>query len=1056
MGVRIRLLGDFAVTIDDERVPDAAWQHTRPRELVQLLALAPHHRLPREQVLDALWPTLDPTPAGANLHKAASLARRATGDAGAVSLSKGLVALFPETSVETDVERFEQAAHDAIRREDAPACESAARLYTGDLLPDQPYTSWSEADRRRLQGLCRQLLNQIGDHHRIIELDPLDEPAQMELMRTALESGRPAEALHRYADLARACRDALGTAPGPQARALRDEAARSAAPAPRRGPMVGRNSELAALRTILVEAQNGTGRCLLIEGEAGIGKTRLVQQLVAEAADAGWPVARAIADASTAVPYLPLVTAVRRLLQQRPDLAHPAPGDVCTRLDELTRQAGAGPPLSAARDGHLEDVASVLTDVLTPVDAASPALLVLDDAHAADVATLDLVWQLGQLCLEEPLVVVLAHRAPPPGSALDLLRARLLQRGAHQLRLSPLARVDAEELVRRSASHRPKLETTERLVGMGGGNPFLLLELSALVSADGSAATPERLEDAAVARLGGVSGQAAVALERVAVVHMRFSQSEFAAVAEVAEDVGRRLIEECLRQQILVRAGDGYCFRHDLVRESFAGLVPPRRRQALHREAAARLIASGGQPGAIAHQLERSPDPGAATPWLLRAAVQAAEVGAFGDAVQLANRGLVHTDRPEAPELLEVRADALQALGDPIAPTSYSDARRAAGPEHADRLLVKQAHAFLTLGDIDAAEVCLDAVTAEPASGDLILLLLARGFVAWLRGRAEEARQLADDARRIALREARSFEASEALLLDALVAHSTGEWRLSRLPQVVRDVTMPELTSKAWDPHLCIGIYLVSADEPFDELAGLLRDAAARAAERGAVRGEAFSLTVLGAAAVYAGHLDEATTVLSRALRLQRRCGSSAGQSIVLERMAALEQMRGNRSKAEQLLTDGELMARSSTLTSHLLSRLYATRIQGASSPDEGLRLVDLGERDLRDREMCRGCSPLFLLAAAGTCVLGGQPERAAGLLETVRGMGPGLQAGAWGAAINEVEAGLAMSRGAATDAATLLHQAADGYRRAGHLVAADRCAQSLTTARKVSGRFSS
>ncbi|HEU5083893.1 MAG TPA: hypothetical protein VFU14_11180, partial [Acidimicrobiales bacterium] len=103
--VDIHLLGRFEVCVDGRPVTEADWGRRRPMELVQLLALAPGHALLRDQVIESLWPHLDPDAGAANLRKAAHHARRVLGDVDAIALRGGRVQLFPVASVRTDVDR---------------------------------------------------------------------------------------------------------------------------------------------------------------------------------------------------------------------------------------------------------------------------------------------------------------------------------------------------------------------------------------------------------------------------------------------------------------------------------------------------------------------------------------------------------------------------------------------------------------------------------------------------------------------------------------------------------------------------------------------------------------------------------------------------------------------------------------------------------------------------------------------------------------------------------------------------------------------------------------
>ena len=105
--VEIRVLGGFEVSVEGRLVPDQAWQQRRASELVKLLALAPRHRLHRDQVIECLWPELPPNAGAANLRRAAHYARTALGAKEAVVLRQGRVNLWPDSEVAVDAERFE-------------------------------------------------------------------------------------------------------------------------------------------------------------------------------------------------------------------------------------------------------------------------------------------------------------------------------------------------------------------------------------------------------------------------------------------------------------------------------------------------------------------------------------------------------------------------------------------------------------------------------------------------------------------------------------------------------------------------------------------------------------------------------------------------------------------------------------------------------------------------------------------------------------------------------------------------------------------------------------
>ena len=138
--VRIELFGEFRVTVGGREIPAEAWRQRKPAALVKLLALAPRHRLHREQVMDALWPELPPAPAAANLRKALHNARRAADERLIASVGE-LLSLPGEAWV--DVDAFRAAADSARRSGDVEAYAEAVALYREGLLPDDRYEEWA-------------------------------------------------------------------------------------------------------------------------------------------------------------------------------------------------------------------------------------------------------------------------------------------------------------------------------------------------------------------------------------------------------------------------------------------------------------------------------------------------------------------------------------------------------------------------------------------------------------------------------------------------------------------------------------------------------------------------------------------------------------------------------------------------------------------------------------------------------------------------------------------------------------------------------------------------
>ena len=154
--VRVNLLSGFAATVDGAPVPEGAWRLRKARELVKLLALAPGHRVHREQAMDVLWRDREPSAAANNLHQAVHAARRAL-DAAAIEVRDEVLRL----EAEVDVDELELAAAQARRSRTATAYRAALALYTGELLPENRYDDWAEDRRDELGTLAAELADEL-------------------------------------------------------------------------------------------------------------------------------------------------------------------------------------------------------------------------------------------------------------------------------------------------------------------------------------------------------------------------------------------------------------------------------------------------------------------------------------------------------------------------------------------------------------------------------------------------------------------------------------------------------------------------------------------------------------------------------------------------------------------------------------------------------------------------------------------------------------------------------------------------------------------------------
>ena len=394
MRVEIDLLGGFAVRVDGQPVPPGEWRRRHAVALVKLLALAPRRTVHREQVVDALWPDTGLDDAAPRLHKAAHYARRALGDHRALVLAGDTVSLFPDADVIVDVERFERCARQVVDGS-ATAAEAgtAADLWTGDLLPDDPYEAWLSDPRDRLHQLLQEVLRRAGRWADLVRADPADEEASVALARRLAESGDRRGALRQLERLERALRGELGVTPGPAVAALRTELLATDAPHPegvRRPvrPPLGRDAVLTRIERVITAASVGEGRTLFVSGPAGIGKTAVLRWLDRQAEERGLRVGVGTAAAiDGAWPYAPVLEALADLCRRHPALLDGLADEYRAEIERALRGTSA----EWSGESRHQRLFVSAAELLRLASCGSGAVLVVDDAHDADEASLRLL-----------------------------------------------------------------------------------------------------------------------------------------------------------------------------------------------------------------------------------------------------------------------------------------------------------------------------------------------------------------------------------------------------------------------------------------------------------------------------------------------------------------------------------------------------------------------------------------------------------------------------------------------------------------------------------------
>lgn len=1033
--IAVRLLGAFAVTIDGTELPAERWPSLRAAQLVQLLCLADARRLRREQVIDALWPQLDPEAGAANLRKAAHHARQALGRQDAVVLQGGTAALWPGESIAVDAAGFERHARAALASRDAADCASAARDYGGDLLPGSRYEAWAEPARERLHACHAELLRTAGDWARLAQVEPTDEAAHRALMARELAAGNRTAAIRWYARLRRALQEELGVAPERDTEALY---AQCVAGLQRAGPaLVGREMELAQVAAWLGAAPRERAGGLVLRGPAGIGKSALGREIETRARERGWAI-ESIDAAQPDRPYAVIAALAERLLLADRSLLDavgaPARG-VLALLCELAAPADA-PPGPLGR----HQVIGAMRRLLLAASRGGDLLLRVDDAHLIDDADTDVLLHLASA--GRPLFVLLAARAPAAATMLGRGLVRLLGSGTlRSLELAPLNDDETRTLVAQAAPQPLAEPLAARIVALAEGNPFAAIELARCAAASSLARLPASSAEAITARLVDLPDAALAMLKALALAGDEFDATTATALALDAQAHAFALLDAALGAGVLVVADARYRFRHDLVRQALIEQIAPHQRLRMHRQAAQRLAELDAPPAAVARHWLAGGSLAEALPWLLAAARDAIRLAAFSDALRHLEPVLAF--RGDHAEALRLRAEALDAIGDPAAVAAYRAAAEAAGEPTSHDLRAKAALAQIKQGDAKGALLAIEGLRPTSVDGRLAEALTYCGAAALGATDAALGTAKAAEARRLALESGDAAAIVVASWAQAAAAHARGELHRSVWADLQETSHVPYLATRVFDGQLCIAQRFLYGARPYADVIGFAQSLAAEALRLGAARGHAFGTTLCGEAEMLSGDLDAAERDLTLGAKLHRAIGGATGEAFSLQRLAEVSMLRGRLDEARDRLDQALDVARQTDIGFHLLDRIYGTRIALGVTANDALHALEEAREAVRGPlETCPGCRITFAVPAAiaaaraGRLDLAEDYERQCAYLANVV-----MRLPAWYAAHDEVRGHLALARGEGAQAAAARFAAAgQRFREAGQPLDAARC----------------
>ncbi|MCB8977396.1 MAG: tetratricopeptide repeat protein [Ardenticatenaceae bacterium] len=746
------------------------------QRLLVFLLLRPGQPLSRDRLASELWPE-DPPAHGRRLLSDALYRLRQTIPEQWLHVQTDALTLHKQPDLWVDVWAFQQFAQ---ADEEAHLAEAAA-LYQGDLVPDFE-DAWLLPWREQLREVGTAVLHKLAtiaenqrhfaqaqqQYERLLALDELNEPAHCGRLRCLAGQGNLKEAIAAHDAFAQLLRQEMHLPPAPDTQKLAQqlqaewELQKQTLVEPNQTPFVGRVAERNQLLSRLDEAHAGRGGLVILLGEAGMGKTRLLESLAQSANWRGWQVAWGTSEEfALPAPYAPLMDALAAALPQPrvQQLIRLVPGwwlaFLARLLPDLATQIKL-PNLPEGVGGQTEaDLPRALQAILSGLQQIAPHLLLLDDVQWADPAIWSLLTALQPALNDLSLLIVVSGRANSlkrQEVALQAIRT-WEQAGATVLHLEGLPPQMLADLAKAAGQARLSPADLAHLHKVSGGNPLLALNVLGQSEPITAVAHPQLL-DMQRHRLAALDDATLLGLQAAAILGYRFDYALWESIVTgIGEGELPVLAGELEQRRFLILEQQGYRFPHDTLRACVYEDIPAQRRQLLHQRA---LVACA----------EFEPR---ATQSLLNHAVQGK--------VDTAVARYAHQAGQEALDRFAYR-EAIAHFSQTIETVAADDQALC----HSALVGRAKAYAKLSEQELLAQDLQQLQVLNEqlPAAEFQIPVLKMQAEFDWINGAQAKAEQLAQKG--LALAQTVADRHSEALFLEMLarVARNQGDYRLAQ------------------------------------------------------------------------------------------------------------------------------------------------------------------------------------------------------------------------------------------------------------------------------------